>query len=164
MSCEAAMNLTSDFSELLRIFNGAKVRYLVVGAYAVAHHAEPRFTQDFDVWVEPTPENAARVWRALEQFGAPLSGVSPRDFAREEMVYQMGVEPNRIDIIMGIDGVSFPTAWRNRVPTVLGEIPVHVLGKSDLIRNKRASGRPQDLLDLRRLSGPAKTRPRRRKR
>ena len=157
------MNLTSDFSELLQSFNDAKVRYLVVGAYAVAYHSDPRFTQDFDVWVEPTAENAARVWRALERFGAPLGGVSRADFAKEEMVYQMGVEPNRIDIIMGIDGVSFPTAWRNRISALLGEIPVHVLGKSDLIRNKRASGRPQDLLDLRRLSNPTKPRPRTRR-
>ncbi len=157
------MNLTSDFSELLQSFNAAKVRYLVVGAYAVAYHSDPRFTQDFDVWVEPTAENAARVWRALEEFGAPLEGVSRADFARQEMVFQMGVEPNRIDIIMGIDGVAFPTAWRSRVSTTFGGIPVHVLSKSDLMRNKRASGRPQDLLDLQRLRQRAsrRSRPRR---
>ncbi len=154
------MNLTSDFSELLRSFNAAKVRYLVVGAYAVAYHSEPRFTQDFDVWVEPTAENAARVWRALEKFGAPLAGVRPADFAREEMVFQMGIAPNRIDVIMGIDGVAFRTAWKNRVSATLGGVPVQVLGKSDLIRNKRASGRPQDLLDLQRLQQRASRRSR----
>jgi hypothetical protein len=145
------MNLNSDFSELLKGFNAAGVRYLIVGAHAVAYHADPRFTADFDLWVEPSPENASRVWKALTRYGAPLGTITPADFGNAEAVYQMGVEPNRIDIVMGIDGVSFPTAWRNRIRALYGNVPVHVLGKSDLIRNKRASGRPQDLLDVQRL-------------
>ena len=146
------MNLNSDFSELLKTFNAAGVRYLIVGAHAVAYHAEPRFTADFDVWAEPSAENAARVWAALRRYGAPLGTATEADFTNPDTIYQLGVEPNRIDIVMGIDGVSFSTAWRNRVRATFGGIAVCILGKADLIRNKRACGRPQDLLDLQHLT------------
>ncbi|MCK4661201.1 MAG: hypothetical protein KAV82_16900 [Phycisphaerae bacterium] len=146
------MEVNQNFSDLLRTLNDAGARFLVVGAYAVAYHTEPRFTQDLDIWVEPSSENAARVWEALRKFGAPLQGVTRKDFADSELVYQIGIEPNRIDVMMGIDGVTFPTAWRNRVRTTYGGIPVHVLNKVDLLRAKRAVGRPQDLLDIERLT------------
>jgi hypothetical protein len=160
------MDTNRDFSELLSALNSAKVRYLLVGAHAVAYYAEPRYTKDLDVWVEATPENAARVWEALLKFGAPLKGSTPADFADERKVFQMGVEPQRVDILMGIDGVTFATAWENRRPTTYGGVSTFVLGLKDLVRNKQTSGRPQDLLDLKRLRArrAAPVRPKRKRR
>ena len=144
--------MNSDWIELLACLNAAKARYLVVGAHAVMLHSGPRFTADFDVWVEPSAENARRVWQALSEFGAPLEHVSPDDFSNPEMVYQIGDEPGRIDVIMGIDGVAFPEAWRHRMKTKFKGVTAAILSRQDLIRNKRAMGRPQDLLDLSQIS------------
>jgi hypothetical protein len=140
-----------DFSELLAAFAAAEVRYLVVGGYAVAHHARPRFTKDLDVWVEPTPANAARVWRALTAFGAPLTDVRLEDFTDPDAVYQIGVAPNRIDVLMGIPAVEFSGAWSRRSEGNYGGQRVHFLSREDLIANKRAVGRPQDMDDVRAL-------------
>jgi len=142
------MEVLSDFEDLLSALNRENVRYLVVGAHAFGHHVEPRYTKDLDVWVEATPENAVRVWKALARFGAPLAGVTEADFANSTMVYQMGVPPCRVDILMGIDGTTFPTAWRRRVRRRYGAVPVSVLGLEDLIKTKRAANRPQDQVDL----------------
>lgn len=145
------MQANSDFKDLLRIFNEEDVEFLVVGAHAVIHFAEPRYTKDVNIWVGTSPENARRVFRALGRFGAPLAGVRESDFTQEDLVYQMGVVPNRIDIMMGVDGLHFPDAWRNRIKATYDGVPMNLLSREDLIRNKRASGRPQDLLDLERL-------------
>jgi hypothetical protein len=148
------MAVNPDFRDLFATLNAAGARYLLVGGYAVAFHAEPRFTKDLDVWVEPTTENAARVHAALAQFGAPLGELSPADLANPDVVFQMGLPPNRIDILTAIDGVDFPPCWDARVPTRYGDEPLHVIGLDDLISNKRASGRPQDLLDVQLLLRP----------
>lgn len=145
------MRINSDCSDLLRLFADEKVECLLVGAHAVAFHAEPRFTKDVDLWVRPSAENAVRVHRALVRFGAPLEDVGPEVFTETESVYQIGVAPNRIDVVMSVDGVSFDEAWPDRIEARYGETPVDVIGKDALIRTKRASGRPQDLLDLERL-------------
>jgi len=145
------MSVNTDFADLFRTLNGADARYLVVGAYAVIFHAEPRYTKDIDLWVEPTRENAERVFRALAEFGAPLEGVGVESFQDHELVYQIGIEPNRIDILMGIGGLDFTAAWERAVLSRYGEQPIRVLALDDLILAKRASGRPQDLLDLERL-------------
>lgn len=137
-----------DFSDLFAAFNEAGVKYLLVGAHAVAFHAEPRYTKDLDVWVEASMENAARVHAALCAFGAPMSGVSEADFAQPGITLQLGVAPNRIDIATAIDGVHFEAAWPNRSETRYGEQRISVIGREDLVANKRAAGRPQDLLDL----------------
>jgi predicted nucleotidyltransferase len=158
------MELSPDLTDLLRSLCDAGARFLIVGAHAIAFHAEPRYTKDLDLWVEPSPANAARVWAALLNFGAPLKGVQLADFANPALVYQMGIEPNRVDIMMGIDGVTFPVAWRNRVRTQYAGIPVYVLGRNDLIRAKRAAGRPRDLEDVARLQRPRTARPRPRNR
>ena len=158
------MAVNPDFKDLLRALLSASARFLVVGAHAVAYHTEPRYTKDIDIWVEPSARNAERVWAALLDFGAPLADVSQADFAKPNLVYQMGIEPNRVDILMGIDGVRFATAWRNRVRTSYGGVTIHVLGRSDLIRSKRAAARPQDLLDLERLQQPKQRSGKRRKR
>jgi hypothetical protein len=149
------MKSNSDFEEILLAFNAASVKYLVVGAYALAAYARPRATGDIDLWVEASAENARRVYRALVTFGAPLDGISEVTFAERDIVFQMGIAPIRIDILTGIDGVTFADAWPNRTPSIIGSVPVHVIGKSDLKRNKSATGRTQDLADLERLESDA---------
>jgi hypothetical protein len=132
-----------DFRDLFAALNAAEARYLLVGGYAVAFHAQPRFTKDLDVWTDPT-----RVYEALGQFGAPLHELKTSDLARAGTIFQMGVPPNRIDIVTLIDGVDFREAWAERTQTTYGDQAVPVIGRRHLVQNKRASGRPQDLLDL----------------
>lgn len=147
--------MNSDFSDLLQCLNSCQAEYLVVGGYAVIAYAEPRFTKDLDVWVRPTAENAERVYRALAEFGAPLSGLTVQDLATPGLVYQIGVPPVRVDILMSVDGVDFDEAWPGRGWINFGEVSGWVIGREALIKNKLASGRPQDLLDAEniRLSG-----------
>lgn len=142
------MPVNSDFKDLFAALNEAGVRYLLVGGYAVAFHAQPRFTKDLDVWTQPSPANAPRVFAALRAFGAPLQDLTEPDLGRSGLVFQIGVPPNRIDIVTSIDGVEFDEAWPGRAETVYGDQAVPVIGRAELMRNKRASGRPQDLLDL----------------
>jgi hypothetical protein len=137
----------SGFEELLSIFNAHEVKYLVVGGHAVMLYTEPRYTKDLDLWVEPGPENASRVFRALAAFGAPLTGLSPDDFAHEGFFYQIGVPPVRVDLLMSISGLQFADAWPNRNPSMIGGQNVWFIGRADLVRNKRASGRHIDLHD-----------------
>jgi hypothetical protein len=147
------MSVNSDFRDLFFELNAAEARYLVVGAYAVTFHGRPRYTKDLDILVDPTPENAARVYKALASYGAPLKDVTVKDLATPGIVYQMGVEPSRIDVITEIEAVVFGPAWERRVESVYGDCPIHMLSKADLITNKRAVGRPQDLVDARELEG-----------
>jgi hypothetical protein len=137
-----------DFRDLFAALNGAGARYLVVGGYAVAFHAEPRYTKDLDVWVEPSADNAVRVFAALNEFGAPLGDLSAEDLARPGLIFQIGVPPNRIDIITSIDGVGFTEAWEGRARMNYGGWPIAVIGREALLKNKRATGRPQDLIDV----------------
>ncbi len=140
--------MNPDFVALLRELAAADVRYLVVGAYALAHHARPRATGDLDIWVEPTHENAARAHAALRAFGAPLGDLSVEELAQPELVYQIGVVPRRIDILTSLTGLTFHEAWTTRVTGPFGEISCAFLGRSQLVINKRALGRPRDLSDL----------------
>lgn len=159
------MDVSPDFRDLLKHLNAEAAEYLVVGGYAVIFHTEPRFTKDLDVWVRPTPRNAKRVWRALAQFGAPLKGITDADFTKPGIFYVMGRAPNRIDIITSIEALDFGTAWKNRVHGSYGGEPAEFLSVADLVRNKRAVGRRQDLLDVEKLehwSRPAPKRKRRR--
>jgi len=143
--------LTKDFKDLLRIFNRNSVKYLIIGGHAFGVHAEPRTTKDLDLFVRSDPENAKAVFRALAQFGAPLAGRSPDDFA-DGTTFQIGVPPDRIDVLQRIDGITFDEAWANRVEGEIdGEVPANVISRDDLIRNKLASGREQDLLDVKTL-------------
>jgi len=143
----------ADFRDLLTAMNDAGVRFLVVGAHALAAHGVPRVTGDLDLWVEPTAANAGRVWRALAVFGAPLTSldVDEADFARPDQVIQLGLAPFRIDILTSISGVDFSPAWTGRLGGTLFGVPVSFLGREAFIQNKRASGRPKDLDDLRSL-------------
>lgn len=144
------MSVHRDFADLLGCLNVAKVRYLMVGAYAVAIYTEPRYTKD--IWVDATPANANKVYSALKAFGAPVMDVTVEDFANPEMVYQVGVEPVRVDIIMGLTGISFADAWKRRKKVVFGKHKANVIAMDDLIRVKKKSSRPQDKRDAERLS------------
>ena len=150
------MSENSDFKDMFKALNTCRVRYLVAGAHAVIHYAEPRYTKDIDIWVEPTAQNARRVWQAMEMFQAPLDNVTEEDFRNPKMVYQLGVAPNRIDIMMSVPGVRFSAAWRNRKRSTYGRVPINILSQGDLIKAKTKAGRPQDLLDLANLRNAAK--------
>lgn len=147
--------MIADFRDLLSSFVEGGVRFMVVGAHALAAHGVPRVTGDLDVWVEPTPANAARVWSSLVEFGAPLDALdlSESDFATPDKVVQLGLPPYRIDILTSLSGVEFAAVWDGRVEGELFEVPVAFLGREAFIRNKRASGRPKDLADIRALEG-----------
>lgn len=147
--------MIADYRDLLTSFVEFGVRFLVVGAHALAAHGVPRVTGDMDVWVEPTASNASRVWRALADFGAPLDTleVAESDFTSPEQVVQLGLPPYRIDILTSISGVEFAEAWEGRVESKLFGVPVAFLGRDDFIRNKLASGRPKDLADVEALDG-----------
>lgn len=144
--------LTSlDFKELLSTLAKHRVRYLVVGGYAVMRYTEPRFTKDLDLWIATDEENAKAVFRAMKEFGAPLLGLTAHDFTEKGYFYQMGKPPFRLDIMMSIPGVEFEAAWENREETLLKGLTIPFISKADLIRAKDASGRPQDLLDAENL-------------
>jgi len=142
------------FKELLQRFYEAGVEFLIVGGYAVMKYGEPRYTKDLDVWVGASSVNAAKVFRALTEFGAPLEsdGITPDTFAEPDVVYQIGVAPIRIDILTAITGLRFEDAWRNRVPGMMFGVPVHFLSLDDLIANKQAIGRESDVEQLRNLA------------
>ena len=140
--------MNPDFVDLLRAFIAADVRFLIVGAYALALHGRPRATGDLDVWIEATPQNAARVMKALAAFGAPLADVSVDDFSREGVTYQIGVAPGRIDILTQLTGLSFAEAWPERMRRPFGDVDVDFIGRAAFIRNKRATGRAKDLGDI----------------
>lgn len=140
--------MNQDFVDLLRSFIAHEVRFLVVGAYALAVHGRPRATGDLDVWIDATPDNAPRVIRALEAFGAPMHGLSVADFAGPGIVFQMGLPPGRIDVITELTGLAFAEAWPDRVEQPLEEMRVPVIGRDAFIRNKRATGRARDLGDV----------------
>ena len=143
-----ALPLNPHFAEMLSELSAAGAEYLIVGAFAIAAHGNPRATGDIDIWVRPTRENASRVIRALKSFGAPLFDLSIDDLVDEQTVFQIGVAPVRIDILAGIDGVMFDDAWSRRVDVMLGTTMTSVLSLVDLAVNKRAAGRPKDVVDL----------------
>ena len=135
------------FRDILAAFSAENVEFLVVGAYSLGAHGLVRATKDIDILVRPTRENAERVWRGLLRFGAPLSSMSVDDFANPDNIFRMGRPPNRIEILMSISGVTFEDAWANRQGFDVEGVKVFVPSARDLITNKRASGRPKDLLD-----------------
>ncbi len=141
-------SLHRDWKELLRLFVAHRVRFVVVGAHALAAHGRPRLTGDLDLLVEPTLVNARRVLRALEAFGFGGLGLSVEDFARPGRVVTLGRVPARVDLMTRISGVSFRRAWSGRLEGRLGAVDLCFLGKRDLMINKQQSGRPKDLLDL----------------
>jgi hypothetical protein len=138
-----------DFRDLLAAFNARGVEFLVVGAHALAAHGLVRATKDLDVWVRPDAANAARVLAALADFGAPLHDLSVDDLSRPGLIFQIGVEPLRIDVITEIDGLTFEEAWPERMHARFANQEVGVLSRRHLLANKRAAAREQDLVDVR---------------
>jgi hypothetical protein len=140
-----------DCKELLKIFEKFKIRYLIVGGYAVMKYSEPRFTKDLDVFIATDQDNANGVYSALKEFGAPLENLSSDDFAHKGYFYQIGMPPLRVDIMMSIPGIEFDEAWKNREVVELDDLKIFFISRSDLIRAKEASGRPQDKIDIEEL-------------
>ena len=145
------MDVYSDYEELFKILNGYRIKYLLVGAYAVMYYARPRFTKDIDLWVIPAFNDVHKIYEALKKFGAPLKGIKPEDFNNKGMILQIGVAPVRIDILLSIPGVSSKLAWRHKKRILYGKTRVYVLGEKELIKSKTTAGRPQDKLDLENL-------------
>ncbi|GAA5483218.1 hypothetical protein [Haloferula sargassicola] len=141
--------MNSDFKDLLRIFAEEQVEYLVVGAYAVIHHTQPRYTKDIDLWIKPSEENSFRVARAFHRFGLPLIEVTREDFAGPGLQYVVGVSPCQIDFLTSLPGAGeFEDAWKHRSTGKAGTFPIHFLGKNELLQSKTLAGRPQDLADI----------------
>ncbi len=144
--------LTSpDLKELLNLFKKHNVKYLIVGGYAVMRYTEPRFTKDLDLLISVEIKNATAVYNALKEFGAPLSGLTVKDFSQEGYFYQMGRPPMRVDIMMSIPGVKFDDAWSQHEQLTIDGIEMNFISKKDLIASKKASGRSQDLIDVENL-------------
>ena len=139
--------LNEDYKEMLQELSAEKVRFLLVGAYALAAHGYPRATIDLDIWVMPSADNAEAVLRALRRFGAPVSNLTKQDLQEAGTVFQIGVAPRRIDIMTTASGLEFDDAFKNSLTVDIEGIPVHVPSINDLIRNKRAVGRTKDLAD-----------------
>lgn len=143
--------LSSDYEDLFCTLNAHKVKYLVVGAHAVIFYTVPRYTKDLDVWIPAVLNDPTRVYKALKAFGAPVAGMKPEDFQDPKMFFQIGIAPVRVDILVGLSGVSAEAAWKHRRRSRYGKAPINVLGLAELIQAKKASGRPQDQLDLTKL-------------
>jgi hypothetical protein len=137
-----------DFKELLELLNQNKAEFIIVGAYAMAFHGVPRNTGDIDVYVRPTPENAGRVVTAIRDFGFGSLGLKEGDFSQLGQIIQLGNPPVRIDLITSISGVTWQEADAGKAPGQYGPVPVHYLGRQQIVANKRASGRKKDLADL----------------
>jgi predicted nucleotidyltransferase len=139
---------TKDFEELLACLKRHDVRFVIVGAHALAHHAKPRYTKDLDLFVGSSAENARRLVAALEEFGFGGLGISAADFDQAGRIVQLGVPPNRVDLMTSIDGVTFEEVWQSRVEGSYGGVSVAYIGYDALVRNKSASARAQDIADL----------------
>lgn len=145
------MQVDSNYRELLQCFVGEQVRFLVVGGYAMIKHSEPYLTKDLDLWIEPSHVNAERALRALTRFGAPVLDVTVGNLLDPELIYQVGVEPVRVDIMCSISGLEFEAAWAHRDSLKYGDVTVSVLSLEDTILTKKATGRPKDLLQAEEL-------------
>lgn len=152
------VDLAADFIALLKLFDKHEVKYCVVGAFAVAFHAIPRYTKDLDLLVEPDLENGRRIVSGLREFGFSSLKLSAQDFARPGCTIQLGYEPVRIDLITSIEGCAFPQVWKGKVRGSFGPLTVNYIGRADLIKNKRAADRDRDREDLRLLQRPGKRR------
>lgn len=146
------MDVCRDYEELFKIFNTYSIRYVVVGAQAVIFFSEPRYTKDMDVWVPPELNDPELVYKALKKFGAPLHGVSPHDFEDKKMILQIGVPPVRIDVLTHVAGTSARRVWKTRRKGYYGKEKINIIDIRELIKTKKKSGRPQDLLDLEKLT------------
>jgi len=148
--------LSKDLQEFIRLLKTQSVEYLVVGAWAVAFHGRPRYTGDLDIFLRRDPFNADRMMNVIEGFGFGATGITVHDFLKEDYVIQLGIEPNRIDLLTGISGVEFDKAWPRRVSGKIGESEVFFIDRDLLIQNKKTADRDKDIGDVRSLE---RTRP-----
>lgn len=139
--------LNRNFKDILFAFSAEKVEFMVVGGYAMAFHGFVRATGDIDLWIRISEENAEKVWRALGKFGAPLFNLNVEDLKTRGMVFQIGIVPSRIDIITQIDGVEFEEAWKEHQIVIIEGLRIPLIGKSQLLINKKSTNRPKDLND-----------------
>jgi hypothetical protein len=142
------MALSSDWREFLELLNARGVDYVVVGAHCLAFYGRPRYTGDLDVLVRPSTSNAVMLVALLREFGFAESKFTPADFSEGDQVIQLGRPPNRIDLLTSLTGVTTEAAFASKIPAQLDGVPVFILGKKELIQNKRAVGRPHDLADV----------------
>lgn len=140
--------LSRDFIDILSAFSEEKVEYMVVGGYAIAFHGYVRGTGDIDLWIRISDTNAERVWKALKTFGAPLFDLSIEDLKTPGMVFQMGLPPNRIDVINKVNGLEFDEAWQNREFIEIHDLNIPIVAKPELLKNKLTMKRPKDLADI----------------
>lgn len=147
------MKLSRDLREFIELLNSCAVEYVVVGGHAVAYHGYPRYTGDIDFFIRPTEDNARRLLEVFDRFGFGGVGITRDDFTTPDRIVQLGLPPNRIDLVTGITGVTFDEVWASRVAANLDGIPVCLIGKAELLRNKRASGRAKDLADIEGIEG-----------
>jgi len=140
-----------DFKEFIQSLNDNQVRYLIVGGYAVALHGYPRYTKDLDIWIELNPDNAAKLIKALDQFGFSSLGLRVEDFLEADQIVQLGYPPNRIDLITSMPGVDFEGCYTSRVKVMIDDVLINFIDLENLKKNKRAVGRLQDLADLENL-------------
>ena len=145
------MKTEKDYEEFLGLLNRHKVKYCIIGAFAVGFYGYPRYTKDIDILVEATPENAKRIINALSDFDFGKAGLKETDFTEKNNIIQLGYEPVRIDIVTSVTGVSFNDIWKTRKKGRYGNIKVFFIGKTQLIKLKKATGRKLDLLDLEKL-------------
>ena len=143
--------LNQDFKEFIKSLNDNKVRYLVIGAYALAVHGHPRYTKDLDIWIDRIPENAAKLIQALKQFGFGSLGLKEADFLTPRQVIQLGYPPNRIDLLNDPEGIDFENCYSSKVEIIIDDISVNFIDLENLKTNKKATGRLQDLADIENL-------------
>lgn len=141
-----------DYLELLQCLNDNKVKYLIIGGYAVIHYAEPRYTKDLDIWIEASSRNAKNTLKALSTFGAPIANLTEEELATPGLVYIFGIPPVRVDVINHIKGADFKEIWANKNKITIGKVTTQIVSKKDLIKLKKIAGRPQDKADIAALS------------
>jgi predicted nucleotidyltransferase len=139
---------SQDFREFIELLIKHKAEYLIVGGYAVGVHGHPRYTGDLDIWLNPSPENAELILQSVREFGFSSFGLTQADFTKPGNVIQLGYPPLRIDLLTGIDGVTFVECYKNRKEVIIDDLKVNFIGYKDLLKNKKESGRPRDIDDI----------------
>jgi hypothetical protein len=145
------VKLHQDYKEFIKLLNENKVEYLVVGAFALAFHGYPRFTGDIDFWINNDPENAKKVYDSIKEFGFPTSNLSEEDFISDDLIFQIGYPPVRIDIVTSVSGLDFTKSFKNKKINRSSGLKIYFINIEDLKKNKKASGRKKDLIDLEEL-------------
>ncbi len=145
------MELANDFVDFIELLNSHGVEYMIVGGYAVMAHGQPRYTEDFDIWIKPSSINAEKMMVVLKEFGFVLKGLAKEDFEVEDMVVQLGYPPLRIDLLGSISGVTFDEAFPQKILRKVGQTEMNFIGLNELVKNKETTGRKKDIVDAEQL-------------